>query len=64
MPLFLNCTTALKAAESDLDTKVIIITGSGEKAFVAGADISEFAHFDQNRGRSLSKEGQDLLFDC
>ena len=27
--------TALKAAESDLDTKVIIITGSGEKAFVA-----------------------------
>jgi len=55
--------TALKAAESDLDTKVIIITGSGEKAFVAGADISEFAHFDQTEGRALSKEGQDLLFD-
>ena len=55
--------TAFKAAESDLETKVIILTGSGEKAFVAGADISEFAHFDQTEGRALSKEGQDLLFD-
>lgn len=55
--------TALKAAEVDLDTKVIIITGSGEKAFVAGADISEFADFDEDEGRALSKEGQDLLFD-
>jgi enoyl-CoA hydratase len=55
--------TAFKVAESDFDTKVIIITGSGEKAFVAGADISEFADFDENEGFSLSKEGQELLFD-
>ena len=54
---------ALKMAESDFDTKVIILTGSGEKAFVAGADISEFAHFDEELGRLLSKEGHDLLFD-
>ena len=36
---------AFKTAEQDRNTKVIIITGTGEKAFVAGADISEFADF-------------------
>lgn len=55
--------TAIKLAESDVNTKVIVITGSGEKAFVAGADISEFADFDGEEGRALSREGQDLLFD-
>ena len=55
--------TAFKAAEAHIDTKVIIMTGSGEKAFVAGADISEFAHFEEQEGRTLSKQGQDLLFD-
>jgi len=55
--------TAFKAAESDVETKAIILTGSGEKAFVAGADISEFADFDGEEGQALSKEGQDLLFD-
>jgi len=42
--------------------KVIIITGSGEKAFVAGADISEFANFDVEEGTALSRRGQELLF--
>ena len=42
--------------------KVIIITGSGEKAFVAGADISEFANFDVEEGTALSRKGQELLF--
>ena len=55
--------TAFKAAEADLETHVIVLTGSGEKAFVAGADISEFAHFEEHEGRALSKNGQDLLFD-
>ena len=36
---------AFKELDEDKDIKVIIITGSGEKAFVAGADISEFADF-------------------
>ena len=54
---------AFKLADVDTDTKVIIITGSGEKAFVAGADISEFANYDSEEGAALSKEGQDLLFD-
>ncbi|MCZ2442451.1 MAG: enoyl-CoA hydratase/isomerase family protein [Flavobacteriales bacterium] len=51
--------------KSGLDSaiRVIIITGSGEKAFVAGADISEFAHFNGEEGRALSAEGQAKLFD-
>lgn len=53
---------AFDEADNDKDTKVIIITGSGEKAFVAGADISEFADFDVNEGTSLAAKGQELLF--
>jgi enoyl-CoA hydratase len=55
--------TAFKLADEDTETKVIIITGSGEKAFVAGADISEFSNYDSEEGAALSKEGQKLLFD-
>ncbi len=54
---------ALDAANTDTNTKVIIITGSGDKAFVAGADISEFAHFDVENGGKLAAKGQELLFD-
>ncbi|TXE17895.1 enoyl-CoA hydratase [Psychroserpens burtonensis] len=54
---------AFKAAGKDKDTKVIIITGSGEKAFVAGADISEFADFDVKNAEKLAAEGQKMLFD-
>ena len=43
--------------------KAIIITGSGEKAFVAGADISEFANFSVLEGKELAAQGQALLFD-
>lgn len=54
---------AFKIANKDKDTKVIIITGSGEKAFVAGADISEFADFDVKNAEKLAGEGQKMLFD-
>lgn len=54
---------AFDKANQDRDTKVIILTGSGEKAFVAGADISEFAHFSVNEGGKLAAQGQALLFD-
>jgi enoyl-CoA hydratase len=54
---------AFKAADEDKTTKVIIITGSGEKAFVAGADISEFADYSVAEGSDLASEGQALLFD-
>ena len=54
---------AFSEADLDASCKVIIITGSGEKAFVAGADISEFAHYDVEEGKRLAKNGQDILFD-
>ncbi|MFH4969160.1 enoyl-CoA hydratase-related protein [Gaetbulibacter sp. M240] len=54
---------AFKAANEAKETKVILITGSGEKAFVAGADISEFADFSVEEGRDLAAKGQELLFD-
>ncbi|MEN9599996.1 MAG: hypothetical protein RL596_2317 [Bacteroidota bacterium] len=40
----------------------VIITGSGEKAFVAGADISEFAGASAEEGKALAKKGQDIFF--
>ncbi|MEW5676634.1 enoyl-CoA hydratase-related protein [Flavobacterium enshiense] len=54
---------AFEAENNDKSTKVIIITGSGEKAFVAGADISEFANFSVDQGAELAAKGQELLFD-
>nr|WP_157486399.1 enoyl-CoA hydratase-related protein [Formosa algae] len=54
---------AFKAADEDNETRVIIVTGKGEKAFVAGADISEFAGFDKEKGAKLSAKGHELLFD-
>jgi enoyl-CoA hydratase len=53
---------ALDALNADASSRVIIITGSGEKAFVAGADISEFAHFDLENGKKLSADGHKKLF--
>lgn len=54
---------AFEEADDSSKTKVIIITGSGEKAFVAGADISEFADFSEEEGAKLAAKGQELLFD-
>lgn len=54
---------ALKAADEDANIGVVILTGSGEKAFVAGADIKEFAHFSIAQGGELAQKGQEILFD-
>jgi enoyl-CoA hydratase len=54
---------ALSLADVNRDVRVIIITGSGEKAFVAGADIKEFADYSVEQGRLLSALGHKLLFD-
>lgn len=54
---------AFKAQNEDASVKVIIVTGSGEKAFVAGADIAEFADFSISEGEKLAAKGQELLFD-
>ena len=54
---------AFEKLENNSDVRVIIITGEGEKAFVAGADISEFASFTVEEGAQLAAQGQELLFD-
>ena len=55
----------LKAAVSEVydrsDISGAIITGSGEKAFVAGADISEFVGLDVSEGTRLAQRGQDIF---
>ncbi len=53
---------AFKALAQDTEVRAIILTGSGEKAFVAGADISEFANFSVAEGAQLAEQGQELLF--
>lgn len=53
---------ALTSADSDSSIGVVILTGSGDKAFVAGADIKEFASFDVENGKKLAAEGQTKLF--
>lgn len=52
--------TDLKADES---VKIIVLTGTGEKAFVAGADIAEFANYSEKEGEDLAAKGQELVFD-
>jgi len=44
------------------EIKSAIITGAGEKAFVAGADISEFLSFDSTSGEELARRGQQNVF--
>lgn len=53
---------SFKEAEFNDEVKVIILTGSGEKAFVAGADISEFSDFSAEEGKQLAAKGQEILF--
>lgn len=54
---------ALSDLNKDAEVRVVIITGSGEKAFVAGADIKEFADYSVNEGSELAASGQEKLFD-
>ncbi len=54
---------ALSDAFADKQVGGIIITGAGTKAFVAGADIAEFADKDINGGRELAQIGHTQVFD-
>jgi len=49
--------------EKNKEIRAIVLIGSGEKAFVAGADISEFADFSESEGADLALQGQTRLFD-
>lgn len=54
---------AFSSMDADPAVRVIVLRGSGPKAFVAGADIAEFASFGPEAGRELAARGQRLLFD-
>lgn len=47
---------------SNTAIRSVIVTGSGSKAFVAGADISEFSNLDSSGGKELAERGQNLVF--
>ena len=53
---------AIIKADQNRAVKCLILTGADTKAFVAGADIKEFAHFNEEEGANLAKDGQCMLF--
>ena len=53
---------ALDEVYANAEIKSVIITGEGPKAFVAGADISEFQHLTGEESKLLAKKGQDIFF--
>jgi enoyl-CoA hydratase len=54
---------AITIAEKDKSVRCMIITGAKNKAFIAGADIKEFANHSKKEGEELARKGQELLFD-
>jgi enoyl-CoA hydratase len=53
---------AVEFLDENDEVRVVIITGEGEKSFVAGADITEFKDFNKEEGRALSAVGHTSLF--
>ena len=54
-------TTAFEAVAADAETRVVILTGTGDKSFVAGADINELAVQTPVSGRDHARRGQRLF---
>lgn len=52
----------LDEIENDDELRVIVITGAGDKAFMAGADINELVDRDARVGRRVSHERQEIFF--
>ena len=52
---------AFHAAKEDATVKGIILTGTGEKAFIAGADIAELSAIDADKAGEFSAKGQEVL---
>ena len=52
---------AIKEAKDNVEVKAVIITGSGAKGFVAGADIAEFVGLSVEQGKAMEKAGQDVF---
>ncbi|MEO7983022.1 MAG: enoyl-CoA hydratase-related protein [Bacteroidota bacterium] len=59
--VFDDLNTALDEIEKNPDIRSVIITGAGPKAFVAGADISEFGGLNKEQAMLLAKRGQDVF---
>lgn len=55
---------AIAFATKSEEVRGILITGAGEKAFVAGADISEFQNYSLTEGKELAKSGHQNVFDA
>lgn len=59
--LLAELSRALDEIAGDEDIRVLILTGAGEKAFVAGADISELATFDSLKAKAFARKGHDII---
>lgn len=53
--------TAFQAIYDDVSIHSVIVTGEGEKAFVAGADISEISQLTELNGRGFAENGQEVF---
>src|ERR1700760_913051 len=53
---------AFHVAKEDATVKGVILTGAGEKAFIAGADIAELSAIDGKQAGEFSEKGQEVLF--
>ena len=53
---------AIEQVYKDENIRAVIITGAGEKAFVAGADIAEFTEVQDDEGAALAQKGQNIFF--
>lgn len=60
--VFTDLDNAVNEINSNPEIKSAIITGAGPKAFVAGADITEFGGLDKAEAMALAKRGQDIFF--
>ena len=60
--VFNDLSSVLDEVEKNESIKSVIITGAGAKAFVAGADISEFSGLNKQQAMALAKRGQDIFF--
>ncbi len=59
--LFDELAIALDQVEANTDIRVLILTGSGDKAFVAGADISELVKMNPLQAKYFSRKGQKVF---
>jgi enoyl-CoA hydratase len=60
--VMLDLNDVIQEVEKNAAIKAVILTGSGQKGFVAGADISEFVGLNSGEGMDLARRGQEIFF--